>query len=32
VREVAGVLGVDESTVYRDWALARVWLREHLAT
>ncbi|HUD41918.1 MAG TPA: ECF-type sigma factor [Dokdonella sp.] len=32
VREVAGVLGVDESTVYRDWALARVWLRDHLAT
>jgi RNA polymerase sigma factor (TIGR02999 family) len=30
VREVAGLLGIDESTVYRDWALARVWLREHM--
>lgn len=28
--EVAQVLGVDERTVYRDWALARLWLREQL--
>jgi len=30
VPEVAGVLGVDERTVYRDWALARSWLRTRL--
>lgn len=28
VAEVAVVLGVDERTVYRDWALARAWLRQ----
>lgn len=27
VAEVAGVLGVDERTVYRDWALAKAWLK-----
>lgn len=30
VREVAQLLEIDESTVYRDWALARVWLREQM--
>lgn len=30
VPAVARVLDVDERTVYRDWALARVWLRDHL--
>jgi len=30
VPEVAGVMGVDERTVYRDWALARSWLRVRL--
>lgn len=28
--EVANLLGVDERTVYRDWAMARAWLRERL--
>lgn len=28
VAEVAGLLGVDERTVYRDWALARAWLKQ----
>lgn len=30
VPAVANVLGVDERTVYRDWALAKVWLRDRL--
>ncbi len=30
VPAVAKVLDVDERTVYRDWALARLWLREHI--
>ncbi|MBO9663306.1 ECF-type sigma factor [Dokdonella sp.] len=30
VHEVAALLGVDESTVYRDWAFARAWLRERM--
>lgn len=30
VGEVARVMGVDERTVYRDWAFARSWLRMHL--
>lgn len=30
VAEVANLLGVDERTVYRDWALARAWLRQRL--
>ncbi|MCR6702711.1 MAG: ECF-type sigma factor [Dokdonella sp.] len=30
VRELAGVMGVDERTVYRDFALARLWLRDQL--
>lgn len=30
VAAVAKVLAVDERTVYRDWALARIWLREHV--
>ncbi|WP_395683782.1 ECF-type sigma factor [Dokdonella sp.] len=30
VTEVAHLLGVDERTVYRDWAMARAWLRQHL--
>jgi len=30
VAEVAGVLELDERTVYRDWAAARAWLRERL--
>jgi RNA polymerase sigma factor (sigma-70 family) len=28
--EVANLLGVDERTVYRDWAMARAWLRDRL--
>ena len=28
--EVAGVLGVSESTVEKDWAFARAWLRREL--
>jgi len=31
VSEVAALLGLDERTVYRDWALARSWLRQQLA-
>jgi len=31
VGEVAVLLGVDERTVYRDWAMARAWLRQRLA-
>ena len=30
VSEVAVLLGVDERTVYRDWAMARAWLRQQL--
>lgn len=30
VSEVAGVLEVEERTVYRDWALARAWLQERV--
>ncbi len=30
VEEVAEVMGVDASTVYRDWAGARAWLRAEL--
>ena len=30
VSEVAALLGVDERTVYRDWAMARAWLRQRL--
>lgn len=30
VPEVARVLGLDERTVYRDWAAARAWLRDRL--
>lgn len=29
VAEVAQLLGLDERTVYRDWALARAWLKRH---
>lgn len=28
--EISDVLGIDERTVKRDWALARAWLRGHL--
>lgn len=30
VSEVAVLLGIDERTVYRDWAMARAWLRQRL--
>lgn len=30
VSEVAALLEVDERTVYRDWAMARAWLRSRL--
>lgn len=30
VAEVACLLGVDERTVYRDWAMARAWLKDRL--
>ncbi len=30
VAEVAGVLEVEERTVYRDWSLAKAWLREQM--
>lgn len=30
VSEVATLLEIDERTVYRDWAMARAWLRQHL--
>lgn len=30
VTEVAALLGVDERTVYREWAMARAWLRQRL--
>lgn len=32
VAEVATLLEVDERTVYRDWAMARAWLRHRLET
>ena len=32
VAEVATLLGVEERTVYRDWAAARAWLRDRLAS
>lgn len=32
VAEVATLLGLDERTVYRDWAMARAWLRQQLAS
>lgn len=31
VSEVAALLLLDERTVYRDWAMARAWLRQQLA-
>lgn len=31
VEEIAGVLGVSEKTVQRDWILARAWLRREVA-
>jgi RNA polymerase sigma factor (TIGR02999 family) len=31
VAQVAQLLEVDERTVYRDWAMAKAWLRERLA-
>lgn len=31
VPAVAAVLGIDERTVYRDWALAKLWLRDFMA-
>jgi RNA polymerase sigma factor (TIGR02999 family) len=30
VIEVANLLGIDQRTVYRDWAMARAWLKERL--
>ncbi len=30
VGEVASLLEIDERTVYRDWAMARAWLRQRL--
>jgi RNA polymerase sigma factor (TIGR02999 family) len=30
VSEVAALLEVDERTIYRDWAMARAWLRQRL--
>ena len=30
VGEVAVLLGVDERTVYREWAMARTWLRQRI--
>lgn len=30
VAEVGQLLGIDERTVYRDWAMARAWLRQRL--
>ncbi|MFO0042912.1 MAG: ECF-type sigma factor [Pseudomonadota bacterium] len=30
VAEVARLLEIDERTVYRDWAMARAWLRDRL--
>lgn len=31
VSEVANLFEIDERTVYRDWAMARAWLRDRLA-
>lgn len=31
VSEVASLMAIDERTVYRDWAMARAWLRQRLA-
>lgn len=31
VSEVAALMDIDERTVYRDWAMARAWLRQRLA-
>ncbi len=31
VSEVAQLLGLEERTVYRDWAMARSWLRQRLS-
>lgn len=31
VTEVASILNLDDRTVYRDWAAARAWLRDHLS-
>ncbi|NJR44063.1 hypothetical protein HC761_00960 [bacterium] len=30
VAEVASLMQLDERTVYRDWAMARAWLRQRL--
>lgn len=30
VNAVAAVVGVDKRTVYRDWVLAKAWLRKHI--
>jgi DNA-directed RNA polymerase specialized sigma24 family protein len=30
VSEVAQLMEIDERTVYRDWAMARAWLRQRL--
>lgn len=32
VVEVANLIGVDQRTVYRDWSMARAWLRQRLAS
>ena len=32
VNEVARALEIDERTVYRDWSMAKAWLRERIAT
>ena len=31
VEEIAGVLGVSEETVNRDWRIARAWLLKHIS-
>ena len=31
VSEVGQLLGIDERTVYRDWATARAWLKQRIA-